>query len=90
MTLTHLLEIPPRLVVQDEVGELVGIDNKVQAAHTSELELLGVNARVAHLLPALRAVGLASAVHGSLELAKVHKSRCEPAKVGHGNVPESG
>jgi hypothetical protein len=62
----QLLEVAAVLVVVDEVLELVGVDHDVHAAHLRQAELLGVDAREAHLLPGARAVGLAGAVDGSL------------------------
>lgn len=51
------------LVVVDEVLELVGVHDDVQAAHLREAELARVHAREAHLLPRARRVRLARAVH---------------------------
>ena len=54
------------LVIVDEVLELVGVHDDVEAAHLRQPELCIVDAGEADLLPRARAVGLPRAVHGAL------------------------
>ena len=55
------------LVIVDEVLELVGMHNDVEAAHLRQPKLGIVNASEADLFPRARAVGFPRAVHGTLE-----------------------
>lgn len=63
----QFLKVATILVIVDQVLQLVGMDDYMQAAHLSETELLVVDAGEAHFLPCASAVGLACRVDGALE-----------------------
>jgi hypothetical protein len=47
----HLLKVAPILIVVDEVFQLVGVHNDVEAAHLGQAKLVVVNASKTHLFP---------------------------------------
>ena len=79
----ELLEVAAILVVVDQVLELVGVHDYVEAAHLRQAELAVLDAREAHLLPRLGAVGLARALHRALVVLHVAESDGELGVVAH-------
>lgn len=79
----EFLEVAAVLVVVDEVLELVGVHDDVQAAHLRQAELAAVHARETHLFPGASRVRFAGAVHCPLELLQVHQSDRQTSKVWH-------
>lgn len=86
----ELVEVAAVLVVVDELVELVGVHDDVQAAHLREAELLLVDAGEADLLPGLGRVGLASRVDGAGEVAEAHERDGELRVVAHVVVKDLG
>lgn len=78
------------LVVVDQFLQLISMHHNMETAHLGQPELLSIHTSKAHLFPSAGAVGLASTIHSSLVLAKVHKSGSQATKVGDVVVKQLG